>query len=62
MFGELICPINVDIYCPITNSECPNDCSEKGYCFNKKCICLKGWAGLDCSTMCTTAVYNYECL
>lgn len=47
--GSLRCP-DLSNYCDEFSSRCPNDCSTNGYCLeNKKCFCLTGHSGDDCS-------------
>jgi len=31
------------------NDQCPNSCSENGYCVEGKCSCVPGKTGVDCS-------------
>lgn len=30
-------------------TDCPNNCSDHGVCFNNRCACALEWGGFDCS-------------
>ncbi|KAL4438375.1 hypothetical protein ABPG74_009414 [Tetrahymena malaccensis] len=49
--GTMKCPHDFDLFCNFPKS-CPNNCSSKGICNNGYCVCLKGYAGADCSKAC----------
>ncbi|KAL4438374.1 hypothetical protein ABPG74_009413 [Tetrahymena malaccensis] len=63
--GTMKCPHDFDLFCNFPKS-CPNNCSNNGICNNGYCVCLKGYAGVDCSKRCgedqvwdgTRCVYN----
>ncbi|KAL4472694.1 hypothetical protein ABPG74_018643 [Tetrahymena malaccensis] len=63
--GTMRCPHDFDLFCNFPKS-CPNNCSNNGVCNNGYCVCIKGYAGVDCSKMCgddqvwdgTRCVYN----
>ncbi|XP_062501242.1 tenascin-X-like isoform X2 [Corticium candelabrum] len=43
--------------------KCPNDCSNRGRCSNKSCICIDSWMGEDCSLGgCDNCPSNSECV
>eukprot|EP01135_Chromosphaera_perkinsii_P004158 Nk52_evm65s270 gene=Nk52_evmTU65s270 len=42
-----LCDKHVTSDCPVTGCQI---CSGKGSCKNKKCQCVNGWGGYDCST------------
>ncbi|EAR82776.1 leishmanolysin family protein (macronuclear) [Tetrahymena thermophila SB210] len=49
--GTMRCPHDFDLFCNFPKS-CPNNCSNNGVCNNGYCMCLKGYAGIDCSKRC----------
>ncbi|EAR86017.1 leishmanolysin family protein (macronuclear) [Tetrahymena thermophila SB210] len=49
--GIMKCPHDFDLFCNFPKS-CPNNCSNNGICNNGYCICLKQYAGADCSQKC----------
>ncbi|EAR86011.2 leishmanolysin family protein (macronuclear) [Tetrahymena thermophila SB210] len=49
--GTMRCPHDFDLFCNFPKS-CPNNCSNSGVCNNGYCVCLKGYAGADCSQRC----------
>ncbi|KAL4438377.1 hypothetical protein ABPG74_009416 [Tetrahymena malaccensis] len=49
--GIMKCPPDFDLFCNFPKF-CPNNCSNNGVCNNGYCICLKGYAGADCSQRC----------
>ncbi|KAL4438378.1 hypothetical protein ABPG74_009417 [Tetrahymena malaccensis] len=49
--GIMRCPDDFDLFCGFPK-QCPNYCSNNGVCNNGYCICLKGYAGTDCSKIC----------
>jgi leishmanolysin len=50
------CPGSISGFCTRMDStnKCPGDCSGKGLCLgtngSKRCFCVYGWKGVDCST------------
>lgn len=50
---KVTCPASVSDVCLTLNSACPNDCSGKGLCLGpsgtRKCFCMYGYSGNDCS-------------
>ncbi|EAR86018.1 transmembrane protein, putative (macronuclear) [Tetrahymena thermophila SB210] len=49
--GVMKCPDDFELFCGFPK-QCPNKCSSNGICINGFCICLKGYAGDDCSKRC----------
>ncbi|CBY35221.1 unnamed protein product, partial [Oikopleura dioica] len=45
--GSVTCQVTFQT--EMTDSSCPNDCSQNGICFESKCSCFAGWTGRDCS-------------
>lgn len=46
----LTCPADLAVFCSKLNNACPNDCSGFGLCLQgKKCFCIDGYTGNDCS-------------
>jgi hypothetical protein len=45
--GSVTCQVTFQT--ELTDSSCPNDCSQNGICFETKCSCFAGWTGRDCS-------------
>lgn len=52
-FTTLKCPRDHSEFCQRLLSSCPEDCSGKGICigriYSKRCFCMFGWGGDDCS-------------
>lgn len=50
---KVTCPADVAAVCSTLNSACPNDCSGRGLCLgpsgSRKCFCMYGYSGNDCS-------------
>ncbi|KAL4438376.1 hypothetical protein ABPG74_009415 [Tetrahymena malaccensis] len=49
--GTMKCPHDFDLFCNFPLA-CPNNCSNNGVCNNGYCVCIKGYAGTDCSQRC----------
>lgn len=41
--GELLPPMEIG------DNLCPNDCSDRGNCTNRTCLCDEGYTSEDCS-------------
>ncbi|KAL0193499.1 hypothetical protein M9458_011795, partial [Cirrhinus mrigala] len=37
---------------------CPNNCLDRGYCEDGKCVCFEGYTGEDCSVLTCPANCN----
>ena len=54
--SSFTCPASQADFCALMDASkrCPNDCSGKGFCMGvntaRKCVCMYGWEGTDCST------------
>jgi len=47
--GQINCPDPIK-YCDTTGKQyCPRGCSARGKCVNNKCVCNKGFKGVDCA-------------
>ncbi|CAK60451.1 unnamed protein product (macronuclear) [Paramecium tetraurelia] len=60
-YGNITCPTNSQTFCQ-NRDECPNLCSQKGFCMNKECTCMQGYSSPDCSVECTKYRYKGSCL
>ncbi|EAR99196.2 leishmanolysin family protein (macronuclear) [Tetrahymena thermophila SB210] len=63
VFGTIFCPLDFEQTCTFPQ-DCPNLCSSQGVCMNGYCICVDGYAGIDCSYKCPfpTAFYQGTCV
>ncbi|KAL4472692.1 hypothetical protein ABPG74_018641 [Tetrahymena malaccensis] len=50
--GTMRCPHDFDLFCNFPK-KCPNNCSNNGVCNNGYCVCISGYAGVDCSKRCS---------
>ncbi|KAL4472693.1 hypothetical protein ABPG74_018642 [Tetrahymena malaccensis] len=50
--GTMRCPHDFDLFCNFPK-KCPNNCSNNGVCNNGYCVCISGYAGVDCSKTCS---------
>ncbi|KAL4438373.1 hypothetical protein ABPG74_009412 [Tetrahymena malaccensis] len=49
--GTMKCPHDFELFCNFPR-QCPNNCSNNGICNNGYCVCLREYAGADCSKRC----------
>ncbi|KAL4489365.1 hypothetical protein ABPG72_019020 [Tetrahymena utriculariae] len=63
VFGTIFCPLDFEMTCT-SPQDCPNSCSSQGICINGYCMCVDGYAGIDCSQRCTfpTAYHQGTCV
>ncbi|EGR28962.1 leishmanolysin family protein, putative [Ichthyophthirius multifiliis] len=60
-FGKIVCPSSFVQFCDSVPL-CINHCSSVGICVRGYCLCLPGWAGIDCSVRCNYVVQNGVCV
>jgi proprotein convertase subtilisin/kexin type 5 len=56
-----MCPTDFEMYCKLKLCE-KGHCSYGGLCIKGKCLCLKGYGGVDCSIKCEGAIQNDQCV
>jgi len=46
--GNIQCPDPLTFCSTVGEAYCPRGCMGNGYCSKNKCVCYKGWKGIDC--------------
>jgi len=50
-YGSIDCPDPLEFCSTVGKKYCPRGCMGRGSCVNNKCVCYKGYTGIDCGLM-----------